>query len=235
MSFIEPERYFSRISMIDIQKDIVDAGFSHVLLDIDNTIFTRDTHEVPRDVAFWLSKARNAGLTFCLVSNNWHEGVYDLAKRLDLPIVAKAVKPLPPAFVIALRKIGAKRGSTVMIGDQLITDVLGAHFLGMTAYLLQPLVEQDLKHTLMLRSVEKAFMGDREPEGAASSVAGVAGEALPGAMAYACASADDAKADAEAARGDGASGFTTAPEDPGKHRVNAASGFANAPAGEGGD
>ena len=75
------------------------------------------------------------------------------------------VKPLPPAFLVALRKIGAKRKTTVMIGDQLITDVLGAHFLGMTAYMLQPLVEQDLKHTLLLRNVERAFMGDREPEG----------------------------------------------------------------------
>lgn len=171
MSFVEPERYFSRISMIDIQKDILDAGFTHVLLDIDNTILTRDTHEVPRDVSFWLSKARSAGLTFCLVSNNWHEGVYDLARRLDLPIVAKAVKPLPPAFLVALRKIGAKRKTTVMIGDQLITDVLGAHFLGMTAYMLQPLVEQDLKHTLLLRNVERAFMGDREPEGASVQAA----------------------------------------------------------------
>lgn len=171
MSFVEPERYFSRISMIDIQKDILDAGFTHVLLDIDNTILTRDTHEVPRDVSFWLSKARSAGLTFCLVSNNWHEGVYDLARRLDLPIVAKAVKPLPPAFLFALRKIGAKRKTTVMIGDQLITDVLGAHFLGMTAYMLQPLVEQDLKHTLLLRNVERAFMGDREPEGASVQAA----------------------------------------------------------------
>lgn len=170
MSFVEPERYFSRISMIDIEKDIVGAGFTHVLLDVDNTIFTRDTHEVPRDVAFWLSKARTAGITFCLVSNNWHEGVYELAKRLDLPIVAKAVKPLPPAFLIALRKIKAKRKNTVVIGDQLITDVLGAHFLGMTAYLLQPLVEQDLKHTLLLRNVERVFMGDREPEGSLEPV-----------------------------------------------------------------
>lgn len=170
MSLVEPERYFSRISMIDIQKDIIDAGFSHVLLDIDNTILTRDTHEVPRDVSFWLSRARSVGLTFCLVSNNWHESVYDLAKRLDLPIVAKAVKPLPPAFLVALGKLGAKRKDTVVIGDQLVTDVLGAHFLGMTAYMLQPLVEQDLKHTLLLRNVERAFMGDREPEGASCEI-----------------------------------------------------------------
>lgn len=164
MAFFEPERYFSRISAIDIQRDIIDQGFTHILLDIDNTIFTRDTHEVPRDVKKWLSEAREVGLVFCLVSNNWHKSVYELADRLDMPIIAKSIKPLPPAFLIARGKIGARRKSTLMIGDQLITDVLGAHFLGMTAYLVCPLVEQDLKHTLMLRNIERIFIGDLVPE-----------------------------------------------------------------------
>ena len=170
MAFLKPDRYFSRISRIDIERDRLGCGFKSVLMDVDNTILTRDTHEVPRDVGAWLARARDAGLDFCLVSNNWHEGVYQLADRLELPIVAKAIKPLPPAFLMALRKIGAKRATTVVIGDQLITDVLGAHFLGMTAYMLQPLVEQDLPHTLMLRHVERLIMGDRKPEEAPAGV-----------------------------------------------------------------
>ncbi len=165
MAFLEPDRYFARISRIDIDRDLLALGFRNVLLDVDNTILTRDTHEVPRDVGFWLAKARDAGITFCLVSNNWHEGVYQLANRLSLPIVAKAVKPLPPAFLMALRKLGAKRSETVVIGDQLVTDVMGAHFLGMKAYLLAPLVEQDLPHTLLLRNFERVVMGERKPEG----------------------------------------------------------------------
>ena len=169
MAFLEPDRYFARISRIDIDRDLLALDFRNVLLDVDNTILTRDTHEVPRDVGFWLAKARDAGITFCLVSNNWHEGVYQLANRLSLPIVAKAVKPLPPAFLMALRKLGAKRSETVVIGDQLVTDVMGAHFLGMKAYLLAPLVEQDLPHTLLLRNFERVVMGERKPEGAAST------------------------------------------------------------------
>ncbi len=169
MAFLEPDRYFARISRIDIDRDLLALGYRNVLLDVDNTILTRDTHEVPRDVGFWLAKARDAGISFCLVSNNWHEGVYQLANRLSLPIVAKAVKPLPPAFLMALSKLGAKRAETVVVGDQLVTDVMGAHFLGMKAYLLAPLVEQDLPHTLLLRNFERAVMGERQPEGAASA------------------------------------------------------------------
>ncbi|BAK43680.1 YqeG family HAD IIIA-type phosphatase [Eggerthella sp. YY7918] len=166
MAFLEPDRYFARLTRIDIDHDLLGAGFRFVLLDVDNTILTRDTHEVPRDVGMWLARARDAGIAFCLVSNNWHEGVRHLANRLSLPLVAKAVKPLPPAFLIALRKLGATRAETVVIGDQLVTDVLGAHTLGMKAYLLAPLVEQDLPHTLLLRNFERVIMGERKPEGA---------------------------------------------------------------------
>lgn len=171
MTFLEPDRYFARLTRVDIDRDLLVQGYRNVLLDVDNTILSRDTHEVPRDVGFWLAKARDAGISFCLVSNNWHEGVYQLANRLSLPIVAKAVKPLPPAFLMALRKLDAKRAETVVIGDQLVTDVMGAHFLGMKAYLLAPLVEQDLPHTLLLRNFERAVMGGRQPEGAPTASA----------------------------------------------------------------
>lgn len=173
MTFLKPERYFSRLSKIDIDADLKALGFCAVLLDVDNTLLARDTHEMPRDVRLWLTQARNAGISFCLVSNNWHKSVYRFADDLSLPLVAKAVKPLPPAFLKALFKIHAKRSETVVIGDQLITDVLGAHFLGMTSYLLAPLAEQDLPHTLLLRNVERLIMGDSKPEevGAPSSVA----------------------------------------------------------------
>ena len=81
-----------------------------------------------------------------------------------MPVVSKAMKPLPPAFFAGMGKLGATRRDTVVIGDQLVTDVLGAHAAGLPAYMLQPLVEQDLPHTLLLRNLERAILGDRVPE-----------------------------------------------------------------------
>lgn len=162
--FFQPDKFFSRISRIDIQKDLIQAGKTKVLLDIDNTILSRETSEIPRDVRVWLSCAREAGVRFCLVTNNWHQRVFEVASELGLPIVAKAIKPLPPAFLRALKKIGAKRSEAVVIGDQLITDCFGGHFLGLPVYMVLPLAEVDLKHTLLLRNLEKLFMGARCPE-----------------------------------------------------------------------
>lgn len=94
MPYLQPERYFSRISHINIERDLLACGFRCVLLDIDNTILSRATHDVPRDVGLWLAQARDAGVSFCLVSNNWHKNVHELANRLSMPIIAKAMKPL---------------------------------------------------------------------------------------------------------------------------------------------
>ena len=85
MALLTPDRYFSRISAIDIERDLLGCGLTHVLLDIDNTVRARDTGCVPRDVGMWLGRAREAGVGFCLLSNNWHADVYQFAGELDLP------------------------------------------------------------------------------------------------------------------------------------------------------
>lgn len=168
MSFIQPDRYFSRTSAISPETDVLGCGFTHVLLDIDNTVLSRADHQVPADVRRWLARMRNAGVKMCFLSNNFHGSVFELAAELGLPIVAKALKPLPHGFVMARRKIGGTRKSTLMVGDQLSTDIIGAHLAGMKAYLVCPLVEEDLKHTMFVRSIERAFISDKEPEGASA-------------------------------------------------------------------
>lgn len=166
MALLHPDRYFSRISAIDIRADILGEGISAVLLDVDNTILSRADHMVPPDVVQWLAKLKNAGVDACLLSNNFHQHVFSLACELELPIVAKALKPLPQGYIKAFRKLNVSRKDTVMIGDQLSTDILGAHLLGMKAYLVCPLVEEDLKHTVFVRNIERIFIADQEPEGA---------------------------------------------------------------------
>ena len=171
MKLFEPDRYFAAITSIDIEWDLLRLHLDHVLLDIDNTLLRRDNHEVPLSIRAWLAKARSKGVKLCLLSNNFHDAVFDLAEELDLPIVAKAMKPLPFGYERAMKLIGATKGDTVMVGDQLFTDIAGAHALGMKAYLVQPLVEEDLKHTLIMRRFERVLLGDSVPDDAPRSQA----------------------------------------------------------------
>jgi hypothetical protein len=99
----------------------------------------------------------------CLVSNNWHERVNIVAGQLGFELVAKAVKPLPFAFLRALRKIGSCRANSAVVGDQLFTDVLGGKLLGMRTVMVAPLSESDLPHTLLLRRLERVLLAGRAP------------------------------------------------------------------------
>ncbi len=164
MAFFSPDRLFTRVTSIDPAADVADAGFTHVLVDLDNTLLTRDTHEVPDDVRVWLANLKAAGIVICILSNNWHRGAHEWADRLGLPIVSHAVKPLPFAYAVALRKIGAQRATTLCVGDQMVTDVWGAHLMGMKVYMVTPLVEADLWHTRLLRKLETPLMGHMKPE-----------------------------------------------------------------------
>ena len=160
MAVLQPDRYFSRISHIDVAHDLRERGLDTVLLDIDNTLRSRADGRVPADAQAWLDWCADAGIRVCLFSNNWHENVFDLAERLDLPIVAKALKPLPTGYISALRAMNARARSTVVVGDQLFTDVVGAKLLGIRTYLVAPLAEVDLPHMMLLRHVERAIVGE---------------------------------------------------------------------------
>ncbi len=171
MRLLQPDRYFARISCIDIARDLRAQGVDSILVDIDNTIRSRETHDVPRDVVVWLEEARACGMGVCLLSNNWHANVLDVAASLDLPLVRKACKPLPFSYGAACRKIGGTRRRTVVIGDQICTDVLGARLAGMRAILVRPLADVDLPHMARMRSFEQALLGSMPLEGNVSALA----------------------------------------------------------------
>jgi HAD superfamily phosphatase (TIGR01668 family) len=163
MAFFAPDDYLTSVLRIS-PEGLVEQGISIVLLDIDNTLVPRDTHELTPEVRIWVARLGELGIRACLLSNNWHKVVFAYAEALDLPIVYKAMKPLPFAYLRALRKVNRKRGEKVLVvGDQLMTDVLGAHTLGHKAILVAPLATKDLWHTLLLRRFERLLIGDMKP------------------------------------------------------------------------
>lgn len=162
MKLFRPDLYHTDVHAIDLDA-LRDRGFDTVLVDLDNTLLPRDTNEVPDELREWARSLASAGFKVSLVSNNWHERVKGVAEELGFALVAKAIKPLPFAFLIALRRLGSRRRSTVMIGDQLFTDVLGGNLLGMKTVLVEPLSATDLPHTLLLRKFESRLLAGRTP------------------------------------------------------------------------
>ncbi|MCL1847768.1 MAG: YqeG family HAD IIIA-type phosphatase [Coriobacteriia bacterium] len=163
MGLFTPDDYLSTVVTIN-PAALFEQGFRLALLDIDNTLVPRDTHVLTEEVKAWVTQLKDCGLRPCLLSNNWHRTVFAYAEALGLPIVYKAMKPLPFAFGRACRKLGREKGEkVVVIGDQLFTDVLGARLRGYKAILVLPQATTDLWYTQILRKLERLLMGDRQP------------------------------------------------------------------------
>lgn len=169
MAILQPERFFTRLSAIDIQRDLVGAGITHALLDVDNTVRSREDNIIPADVRSWIDEAKRAGITLGLFSNSWHDTTLAFGRELSLPVVMRSMKPLPTGTVHALRTVGGTRRNTVVIGDQILTDVLSAHVIGMKSYLVVPLSDVNIKSALWQRKVEARVLRNRIPEGPRSS------------------------------------------------------------------
>ena len=138
---------------------LTEAGIRGIVVDLDNTVCAYHQPELAPGVAEWVSAARDRGFALVLVSNNFSERVASIGSLLGIPVVPNALKPLPFAFLRALKLLGTPRRATIVIGDQLFTDVLGAKLLGMRTILTKPLVERDFPLTRVLRFLERTIAG----------------------------------------------------------------------------
>ena len=144
----------------DVSLDqLTEAGVRGIVVDLDNTVCAYHQPELAPGVADWVSAARDRGFALVLVSNNFSERVASVGAKLGIPVVPNALKPLPFAFLRALQLLGTPRCATVVIGDQLFTDVLGAKLLGLRTILTKPLVENDFPLTRVLRFLERTIAG----------------------------------------------------------------------------
>ena len=144
----------------DVSLDVLaELGVRGVIVDLDNTVCAYRRPELAPGVAEWVRGARARGFALVLVSNNFTERVASVGAQLGIPVVPNALKPLPFAFLRAIRLLGTPRRATIVIGDQLFTDVLGAKLVGLQTLLTRPLVERDFPLTRVLRFLERKLAG----------------------------------------------------------------------------
>ena len=155
MGLFRASRYVAALPLVSVD-ELVAGGVRLVLLDRDNTCVPRDAEAAPAEVAAWLDRARAAGLALCLVSNNFHTSqVSRSARVLGVDFVDHAMKPAPLALRRAMRRFSARPDETVMIGDQVFTDVAAGNLAGVRTVLVRPQSRSDLWYTHVFRVFER--------------------------------------------------------------------------------
>ena len=158
MPFIRASRYVASVDLIDVD-ELRELGIRCVLVDRDNTLVPRDTKVAPPEVMAWLGRLRAAGITVCMVSNNFHtKEVCASAEQIGCAVVHHAMKPAPVAICVAMHLTGVPAEQTVMVGDQLYTDMIAGNLAGVRTILVRPQSMEDLWYTQIFRKVERLFL-----------------------------------------------------------------------------
>lgn len=153
--FLPKERKQSPVGLSP--KRLKRSGYQAVILDLDNTIVPWSGEKVPGEIAGWVTGAKAEGLKICIVSNSAFRTnrAKAVAGFLNVPLVVHALKPLPFGLKKALKKLGVEAGKTVLVGDQLFTDILGGNLMGFYTVLVAPLDQKEFFTTRISRLLEK--------------------------------------------------------------------------------
>jgi HAD superfamily phosphatase (TIGR01668 family) len=142
----------------DIDENFLKSnGFTALLLDTDNTLSAHCAGDPFQGVLPWIGRLKNAGIKLILVSNNHDARIKPFAKKLGVPYVCEAAKPLGKGFRAALSQIGVTKKDALVVGDQIFTDILGANLAGLKSAFVFPKVPETSKPFRFKRFIEKPF------------------------------------------------------------------------------
>ena len=133
-----------------------DMGVCGVITDLDNTLALPDDLRPTADGAAWLAAMREADIPVVVVSNNSFDRVEAFCRPLGVDFVHKSGKPFGRGIERAVEKLGVPRGQTVLVGDQLFTDVLAASYHRVMCILTEPVVLETGLFFRLKRALERA-------------------------------------------------------------------------------
>ena len=157
MPLFLPLYRFKRIQDIPLEF-IASLNIRAILLDVDNTLTTHNSPDLNPEVLEWLRKVEEHGIKLIIASNNSKERVEPFASNLGFDYEAKSRKPLPIGFNRARKRINSSPKETLVIGDQIFTDILGANLAGMCNIFVDPIMPEEMLFFKIKRFFEKPIL-----------------------------------------------------------------------------
>lgn len=146
-------------SIFEIKPEsLKEKGIKGIITDLDNTLVEWDRPLATPKLMNWFEEMKKHNIAVTIVSNNNESRVKAFSNPLNIPFIYEARKPMTRAFFKALKEMGLQKQETVVIGDQLLTDVLGGNRGGFHTILVVPVAKTDGVITKFNRLVERRIL-----------------------------------------------------------------------------
>ncbi|WP_080874678.1 YqeG family HAD IIIA-type phosphatase [Oceanobacillus timonensis] len=152
-----PDEQIDQIFDLKPEK-LKDQGIKGIITDLDNTLVAWDVKDATPDVIAWFKIMEENDIKVTIISNNNQERVTVFSEPLGTPFVFSAKKPLGRAFKTVAKQMELEKEEILVVGDQLLTDVLGGNIAGFYTVLVVPVVQTDDKKTKINRLIERKIL-----------------------------------------------------------------------------
>ena len=149
-----PDAYYKSIFDIDYNK-LKKIGIKNIFFDIDNTIIPYKNIEISKETKK-LFKDLKKDFNIFLFSNSPKKRVLSISKELGIDAYYFSMKPLKRNYKKIMNMFDNKK--CIFVGDQLLTDVLGAKRNRLKVILVNRLDEKEPFTTRFWRTIEKHYI-----------------------------------------------------------------------------
>ena len=152
-----PDYYFKRFSDANAEF-LLSIGVKGIILDVDNTLEPYE-HPLPgEEVRVWLASLDKVGIRASIVSNNNKKRIDLFNSELSLFAVSHAKKPFKKNLLLAMESMGTEIEETILMGDQIFTDVWAARNAKIRAILVPPIKDKRDLFTRFKRLLERPIL-----------------------------------------------------------------------------
>ncbi len=151
---------FIRDNVFDVDyAALLCRGVKNIIFDIDNTLITYDEDVANDRVRKLIGELSEKGFKMFILSNGHSERAKRFADDLGLIFRGDALKPLKRGYKGLKKAYGVCPHETVMIGDQLFTDIWGANRFKCLSVLVTPIkTSNEPGFVKFKRKLEKLMM-----------------------------------------------------------------------------
>ncbi len=129
-----------------------------LLCDLDFTLAPKSVADADENVRAWLNALQASGVEVMILSNNRNPSrVERFCRDLGIGYVGHAQKPRQTGYRRALALAGVSSEQVAMLGDKLLTDVLGANVCGAWALMVEPLGGAKTAWQKVLHAMQRPF------------------------------------------------------------------------------
>lgn len=151
-----PDIYGQSVFTIDYKK-LKRNGIKCLLFDLDNTLVPYTIMEPTTKVKNLFSILSN-DFKLIIISNSGKNRLRPFKEKLNVDVAFKSCKPFKKKYQKIMELYHFKEDEIACIGDQLLTDILGANKMGFTSILVNSLAPFEPVPTRINRFFEKKIL-----------------------------------------------------------------------------